>query len=146
MATDWLLLILPLLLVAVLYGAAGHGRASGYLAVLALAGVAPVPFAYLGDQPALPTRFFRVFLALMLGLAAFRLLPSSSFTFIKPPAGLLGQGSQLGIHLTKVWSNLARTGLPGGCLGASWGSAKARDNQLRPSLVLGLAGVKLSIL
>ncbi len=39
--TDWLHLLLPLLLVAALYGAVGHGGASGYLAVMALAGVAP---------------------------------------------------------------------------------------------------------
>ncbi len=38
---DWLLLLLPLALIAVLYASVGHGGASGYLAVMALAGVAP---------------------------------------------------------------------------------------------------------
>lgn len=41
MTTDWLPLLLPLFLVAVLYGAVGHGGASGYLAVMALASIAP---------------------------------------------------------------------------------------------------------
>jgi hypothetical protein len=39
--TDWLHLLLPLALIAVLYASVGHGGASGYLAVMALAGVAP---------------------------------------------------------------------------------------------------------
>ena len=39
--TDWLYLLLPLALIAVLYSSVGHGGASGYLAVMALAGVAP---------------------------------------------------------------------------------------------------------
>lgn len=41
MTTDWLYLLVPLFLVAALYGTVGHGGASGYLAVMALAGVAP---------------------------------------------------------------------------------------------------------
>ncbi len=41
MTTDWLILLAPLFLVAILYGAVGHGGASGYLAVMALAGIAP---------------------------------------------------------------------------------------------------------
>jgi uncharacterized membrane protein YfcA len=41
MTTDWLILLAPLFLIAVLYGAVGHGGASGYLAVMALASVAP---------------------------------------------------------------------------------------------------------
>ena len=41
MTTDWLYLLVPLFLVAVLYGTVGHGGASGYLAVMALASVAP---------------------------------------------------------------------------------------------------------
>ncbi len=39
---DWLLLLVPFALVAALYASVGHGGASGYLAVMALAGVAPV--------------------------------------------------------------------------------------------------------
>jgi uncharacterized protein len=39
---DWFLLLPCFLAVAVLYGAVGHGGASGYLAVMALAGVAPL--------------------------------------------------------------------------------------------------------
>ena len=39
---DWLPLLLPFFFVAVLYASVGHGGASGYLAVMALAGVAPV--------------------------------------------------------------------------------------------------------
>jgi hypothetical protein len=39
--TDWLQLLLPLALIAALYASVGHGGASGYLAVMALAGVAP---------------------------------------------------------------------------------------------------------
>jgi hypothetical protein len=39
--TDWLPLLLPLALIAALYASVGHGGASGYLAVMALAGVAP---------------------------------------------------------------------------------------------------------
>lgn len=42
MSPDWLLLLLPLFFVAALYGMVGHGGASGYLAVMALAGIAPV--------------------------------------------------------------------------------------------------------
>lgn len=38
---DWLPLLLPLALIAALYVAVGHGGASGYLAVMALAGIAP---------------------------------------------------------------------------------------------------------
>jgi uncharacterized membrane protein YfcA len=41
MTTDWLHLLAPLFVVAVLYGSVGHGGASGYLAVMALAGIAP---------------------------------------------------------------------------------------------------------
>jgi len=41
MTADWLYLLVPLFLVAALYGTVGHGGASGYLAVMALAGVAP---------------------------------------------------------------------------------------------------------
>jgi uncharacterized membrane protein YfcA len=41
MTTDWLYLLAPLFFVAALYGAVGHGGASGYLAVMALASVAP---------------------------------------------------------------------------------------------------------
>lgn len=33
---DWLYLLLPLALIAVLYAAVGHGGASGYIAVMAL--------------------------------------------------------------------------------------------------------------
>jgi hypothetical protein len=39
--TDWFVLLLPFALIAALYAAVGHGGASGYLAVMALAGVAP---------------------------------------------------------------------------------------------------------
>jgi uncharacterized membrane protein YfcA len=39
--TDWATLIVPFALVAALYAAVGHGGASGYIAVMALAGVAP---------------------------------------------------------------------------------------------------------
>ncbi|MBI4622308.1 MAG: sulfite exporter TauE/SafE family protein [Verrucomicrobia bacterium] len=39
---DWLPLLAPFALVAMLYGSVGHGGASGYLAVMALAGVVPV--------------------------------------------------------------------------------------------------------
>jgi len=39
--TDWLQLLLPLTLIAAVYASVGHGGASGYLAVMALAGVAP---------------------------------------------------------------------------------------------------------
>lgn len=38
---DWLPLFIPFALVAMLYACVGHGGASGYLAVMALAGVAP---------------------------------------------------------------------------------------------------------
>ncbi len=41
MTPDWLYLLIPLFLVAALYGTVGHGGASGYLAVMALASVAP---------------------------------------------------------------------------------------------------------
>ncbi len=37
MLDDWLILLLPLFFIAVLYGAVGHGGASGYLAIMALA-------------------------------------------------------------------------------------------------------------
>ncbi|MCC5835833.1 MAG: sulfite exporter TauE/SafE family protein [Opitutales bacterium] len=37
MLDDWLILLLPLFLIAALYGAVGHGGASGYLAIMALA-------------------------------------------------------------------------------------------------------------
>lgn len=40
--TDWLALLVPFALIAALYASVGHGGASGYLAVMALAGVAPV--------------------------------------------------------------------------------------------------------
>ena len=40
--TDWVALLGPFALIAALYAAVGHGGASGYLAVMALAGVAPV--------------------------------------------------------------------------------------------------------
>jgi len=39
--TDWISLLVPFALIAALYAAVGHGGASGYLAVMALAGVAP---------------------------------------------------------------------------------------------------------
>jgi len=42
MTSDWLHLLPFLFVVAALYGAVGHGGASGYLAVMALAGLAPV--------------------------------------------------------------------------------------------------------
>ncbi len=41
MSPDWLLLLLPLFAIAALYAAVGHGGASGYLAIMALAGIAP---------------------------------------------------------------------------------------------------------
>jgi len=41
MMADWFYLLIPLFLVAALYGTVGHGGASGYLAVMALAGIAP---------------------------------------------------------------------------------------------------------
>ncbi len=41
MTTDWLYLLAPMFVVSVLYGSVGHGGASGYLAVMALAGIAP---------------------------------------------------------------------------------------------------------
>lgn len=42
MSSDWLQFLPVFLAVAALYGAVGHGGASGYLAVMALAGVAPL--------------------------------------------------------------------------------------------------------
>lgn len=39
--TDWLALLIPFALIAALYASVGHGGASGYLAVMALAGVVP---------------------------------------------------------------------------------------------------------
>lgn len=39
--TDWVALLVPFALVAALYATVGHGGASGYLAIMALAGVAP---------------------------------------------------------------------------------------------------------
>lgn len=41
MTPDWLQLLVPLVGIAVLYGAVGHGGASGYLAVMTLAGLTP---------------------------------------------------------------------------------------------------------
>lgn len=38
---DWLILLVPFALIAALYASVGHGGASGYLAVMALAGVLP---------------------------------------------------------------------------------------------------------
>ena len=40
--TDWVALLVPFALIAALYATVGHGGASGYLAVMALAGVAPM--------------------------------------------------------------------------------------------------------
>ena len=42
MFLDWLPLLLPLFLIAALYAAVGHGGASGYLAIMSLAGIAPL--------------------------------------------------------------------------------------------------------
>lgn len=37
MAENWILLLVPMFVIATLYGSVGHGGASGYLAVMALA-------------------------------------------------------------------------------------------------------------
>jgi uncharacterized protein len=242
----WGLLAALFCLVALLYGAVGHGGASGYLAVMALAGVAPavmkptaltlnlmvsavsavwfyraghfrwrifwlfacmaVPCAYLGGRTHLSPELFRWLLAGALAVAATRLLwpdnsPASNPPEIRPPAlalalalgavlglvsGLIGVGG--GIFLTPLlllcrwaepkvaaavsapfifvnsaaglagaadslrqvpttWPWLALAVVGGGMLGARWGAARARANQLRPVLagVLALAALKLVI-
>ena len=60
---EWLPLLVPIALVAVLYSSVGHGGASGYLAVMALAGVAPVAMK--------PTALLLNLAVSLLGTAAF---------------------------------------------------------------------------
>ena len=242
MTTDWLYLLVPLFLVALLYGTVGHGGASGYLAVMALAGIAPavmkptaltlnlavsliatvlfvraghfawrlfwpfavtsIPFAFFGGHLVLPPPVFKIILAVALAFAALRLvlpatknaelrpLPlgwvlalgalmglvsgligvgggifltplilllgwaqpktaaavSAPFIFVNSAAGLLGHASSLG-QLPPYWPWLALGVIAGGWIGAHWGSAKARVNQLRPALalVLVIACIKLAV-
>lgn len=100
MMADWLYLLLPLFLVAVLYGTVGHGGASGYLAVMALAGIAPAVMKPTALTLNLAVSLIGTVLFFRAGHFAWRLFWPFAFTSI--PFAFLGGRLDLPTHVFKL--------------------------------------------
>ena len=105
MMADWAFLILPLLVVAVLYGAVGHGGASGYLAVMALAGIAPAVMKPTALTLNLAVSLIGTVLFFRAGHFAWRLFWPFAVTSI--PLAFLGGRLDLPTHVFKLILALA---------------------------------------
>lgn len=105
MTTDWLYLLAPLLLVAALYGAVGHGGASGYLAVMALAGVAPAVMKPTALTLNLTVSLIGTVLFFRAGHFAWRLFWPFAATSI--PFAFLGGRLDVPTHVFKILLALA---------------------------------------
>jgi uncharacterized membrane protein YfcA len=105
MFSDWLHLLIPLFLVALLYGAVGHGGASGYLAIMALAGVAPAVMKPTALTLNLAVSLIGTLLFFRAGHFAWRLFWPFAVTSI--PCAYLGGHLDLSTHLFKILLALA---------------------------------------
>lgn len=104
-SSDWLYLLAPLFFVAVLYGAVGHGGASGYLAVMALAGIAPVVMKPTALTLNLAVSLVGTVLFFRAGHFAWRLFWPFALTSI--PFAFLGGRLDVPVHVFKILLALA---------------------------------------
>jgi uncharacterized protein len=100
MTPDWLYLLIPLFFVAVLYGAVGHGGASGYLAVMALAGIAPAVMKPTALTLNLAVSLIGTVLFFRAGHFAWRLFWPFAVTSI--PFAFLGGRLDVPVHVFKL--------------------------------------------
>jgi uncharacterized protein len=100
MTPDWLYLLIPLFFVAVLYGAVGHGGASGYLAVMALAGIAPTVMKPTALTLNLAVSLIGTILFFRAGHFAWRLFWPFAVTSI--PFAFLGGRLDVPVHVFKL--------------------------------------------
>ncbi|MDF3059561.1 MAG: hypothetical protein K0R17_3776 [Rariglobus sp.] len=105
MTPDWLYLLLPLFLIAVLYGMVGHGGASGYLAIMALAGIAPLVMKPTALTLNLAVSLIGTVLFLKAGHFAWRLF--WPFAAISMPFAFLGGRIDVSTSLFKLLLALA---------------------------------------
>lgn len=97
---DWIILLVPLFFVAALYGMVGHGGASGYLAVMALAGVAPVVMKPTALTLNLAVSLIGTVLFFRAGHFLWRLFWPFALTSI--PCAYLGGAIELPTHVFKL--------------------------------------------
>ena len=105
MPHDWLILLLPLFFVAVLYGMVGHGGASGYLAVMALAGLSPAVMKPTALTLNLAVSLIGTVLFFRAGHFLWRLFWPFALTSI--PCAFLGGAISLPTHVFKLLLALA---------------------------------------
>ena len=105
MSPDWVYLLIPLLLVAVLYGTVGHGGASGYLAVMALAGITPAVMKPTALTLNLTVSLIGTVLFFRAGHFAWRLFWPFAITSI--PFAFLGGRIDVPTHIFKLLLALA---------------------------------------
>jgi len=105
MTTDWIYLLVPLFCVAALYGAVGHGGASGYLAVMALASVAPAVMKPTALTLNLAVSLIGTVLFFRAGHFAWRLFWPFAVTSI--PFAFLGGRLDVPTHVFKILLALA---------------------------------------
>lgn len=137
---DWAFLILPLFAVAVLYGAVGHGGASGYLAVMALAGIAPVVMKPTALTLNLAVSLIGTVLFFRAGHFAWRLFWPFAVTSI--PFAFLGGRLDLPTHVFKLILALA---LGFAALRLLLPAPKAADLRPAPFVWLLIAGAIMGL-
>ncbi|MFA6288747.1 MAG: sulfite exporter TauE/SafE family protein [Opitutaceae bacterium] len=137
---DWAFLILPLFVVAVLYGAVGHGGASGYLAVMALAGIAPAVMKPTALTLNLAVSLIGTVLFFRAGHFAWRLFWPFAVTSI--PFAFLGGRLDLPTHVFKLVLALA---LGFAALRLLLPAPKATDLRPAPFVWLLIAGAIMGL-
>jgi len=107
--SDWLYLLAALFLIAALYGTVGHGGASGYLAVMALASIAPAVMKPTALTLNLAVSLIGTVLFFRAGHFAWRLFWPFALTSI--PFAFLGGRLDVPIHVFKILLALAFSAL-----------------------------------
>ncbi len=105
MTSDWLYLLPFIFIIAALYGAVGHGGASGYLAVMALAGLSPLVMKPTALTLNLAVSLIGTVLFFRAGHFAWRLF--WPFAVASIPMAFLGGRLDVPVHVFKVLLALA---------------------------------------
>lgn len=137
---DWAYLVLPLFVVAVLYGAVGHGGASGYLAVMALAGIVPAVMKPTALTLNLAVSIIGTVLFFRAGHFAWRLFWPFAVTSV--PFAFLGGRLDLPTHVFKLLLALA---LAFAALRLLLPSPKSTDLRAAPFVWLLIAGAIIGL-
>ncbi len=138
--TDWLALLIPFALIAALYAAVGHGGASGYLAVMALAGVAPASMK--------PTALALNLIVSLLGTVLFFRAGHFAWRLFWPFAAVSVPGAVLGGWLDvspQVFRGLVAVALGFAVVRLLWPVAASAEMRRPPVIAVLTAGATIGL-